>query len=150
MPAKSPDGWHKLGKVSPPLNEHYPPTRLPTSLRVYSPPRTCSAEMNFSLRLKNLPQVFPQFKKPEPLRDPLSSRLRSTSQADYVRYCFPKRKYHHLKTNKLKEQDGSLSLKTDFNLFEVWVIMSTSAVGSENTRCLHLNFNVPHPSSKCS
>lgn len=47
--------------------------------------------------------------------------------------CSPKRKYHCLKTNKLTGQDGLLSLKIGWNLFEVWVIM-ISVVFSESTR----------------
>lgn len=67
---------------------------------------TLFAERKFSIHLRNpLPSpprvVIHQHKHLQPVR------LYSVSpQADYVWYRFPRRKYHGLKTNKPKEQDG--------------------------------------------
>ena len=146
MPAK----WQMVGinlakSLSPSTST--PPTWLPTLPRVYFPPRTrsahCLLRRIFSPHLPNSPArwLYIRFKQLRyPPRVP-GRRCATLSlclhRPDYVRYRFPERKYHRLKTNKLKEQDARLSLKTGSDPFDVWVIKATLVVVGENDRCLN-------------
>ncbi len=128
-----------------------PPTWLPALPRVYFSPRTRPAHYllrrislltsKISCKLA-LHQVQSSPAPPPTVFQPTQCYFASvSSQAVDERCCFPQRKYHCMKTNKHEEQDGLVSLKIGCNLFEVWVIMATSVVVSENTRCLSLNFH---------
>lgn len=126
MPAK----WQMVGinlasSLSPCMST--PPTWLPTLPRVYFPPRTRSAhpsprraslltsKVSCELTLHQV-QATPV----PPVFQPMQRCSASvSSQGHYARRCFPKRKYHCLKTNKLKEQDRLPSLKIGSDLFEV-------------------------------
>ena len=140
MPAK----WQMVGinlakSLSPSTST--PPTWLPTLPRVYFPPRTrsahCLLRRIFSPHLPNSPArwLYIRFKQ-LCFATPYATLSLCLHRPDYVRYRFPKRKYHWLKTNKLKEQDARLSLKIGSDPFEVWVIKATPVVVGENDRCL--------------
>lgn len=84
------------------------PTCLLSSLDTFC---TLFVERNYSLHLQN--SFTSASIRPSNSNKPhytCKTILFVSSRADYVRCYYPERKYHCLKTNKLKEQDGPLSL----------------------------------------
>lgn len=128
------DGWHKPGKVSllphgcqlPHALDPPPGPVLLTACRhrfLSSPSKT------FFLFASEASQLYSANPNPSTL---------SHLGAACVRRCFHKRKYHHLKTNKLREQDAPFVFEG--RLPSVGSYRDLSAAIGDKTRCLLQNF----------